>query len=91
MWSPVLTSSTTQYEMDIHKLRATEMIKGLEHFTYEERLRLRLRTQRTRVLRREENVGEVYCYVKAIYRAGHRERAKGNDHKLEQEKLQLGK
>lgn len=29
------------------------------------------------------NLAEVYYYVKAIYRAVHRERARGNGHKLQ--------
>ena len=49
MWSPVLTSSPAQYEININKLRATEMIRGLEYIMYKERLRhlslLRLETR----------------------------------------------
>lgn len=37
--SPVLTSFPSQYETDINKLRATDIVRWLEDISYKERLR----------------------------------------------------
>lgn len=57
--------------MDIYKIRAAEVVWGVEYIMHEERLRdLSLLKLKLR-----GNLAEAYCSVKAIYRAVHKERA----------------
>lgn len=65
--------------MDSYKPRATEAIWGLEYMVYEERLKdLTLPKLKLR-----GNLAEVYCSVKAIYTAVHKERVRSNGHRLQ--------
>lgn len=63
--------------MDIYKLKAAEMVCGLEYIMYEERLRdLKLKPKLRGNL-------AVYCSVQATYRAVHEERVRSGGHKLQ--------
>lgn len=80
MWTPVLTSSPTQYEKDINKLKATEMIRGL--VVYRGSVRDEAEAPQFAEARdKRRNLADVYCYEKTIYRAVDREKAGGNGHK----------